>query len=74
MGLGPRRRSRGPRDSHESAVGRLEQLADVGRSDTVLRGRRLRDRRERADASVRGTGLGVAAKQSTWHVQGYCFD
>ena len=36
---GPRRRRRrGPRDSHESAVGRLEQLADVGRSDLPLRG------------------------------------
>jgi hypothetical protein len=36
---GPRRRRRrGPWDSHESAVGRLEQLADVGRSDTALRG------------------------------------
>ncbi len=35
---GPRRRRRrGPRDSHESAVGRLEQLADVGRSDPALR-------------------------------------
>ena len=36
---GPRcRRCRGPRDSHESAVGRMEQLADVGRSDPALRG------------------------------------
>jgi hypothetical protein len=42
---GPRRRRWGPRDSHESAVGRLEQLADEGRSDTALRDRRLRDRR-----------------------------
>jgi hypothetical protein len=31
---GPRhRRRRGPRDSHESAWGRLEQLAGVGRSE-----------------------------------------
>ncbi len=64
----------GPRDSDESAVGRLEQLADAGRSDTALRGRRLRDRRERADASVRSTGLGVAEGRTTWHVQGYCLD
>ncbi len=28
---------RGPLDSHESAVGRLEQLADEGQSDSVLR-------------------------------------
>jgi hypothetical protein len=67
-----RRRRRGPRDSHESAVGRLAQLTDEGRSDTALRDRRLRDRRERADASVRSTGLGVAKGQSTWHEQGYC--
>ena len=34
---GPRRRRRGPRDWHESAVARLEQLADEGQSDTALR-------------------------------------
>jgi hypothetical protein len=35
---GPRRRRRwGPRDSHESAVGRLEQLAGVGPSNPALR-------------------------------------
>ncbi len=39
-------------------MGRLEQLADEGRRDNVLRDQRLRDRRERADASVRSTGLG----------------
>ncbi len=33
------------------------QLADVGRSDTVLRDLRIRDRLERADASVRSKGL-----------------
>ncbi len=44
---GPCRRRGGPRDSHESAFGRLEQLADVGRSDIALRDRRLRDRWER---------------------------
>ena len=33
-----RRRRRHPRDSHESAAGRPEQLADVGRSDPTLRG------------------------------------
>ncbi len=60
----PRRRRRGPRDSHESAVGRLEQLADEGWSDTVQRDRRLRDRRERADASVRSTGLGRLPRAS----------
>jgi hypothetical protein len=36
---GPRRRRRrGPRDSHESAVGRLEQLADVGKSESAQSG------------------------------------
>ncbi len=30
---GPRRRRRDPRDSQESAVGQMEQLADMGRSD-----------------------------------------
>ncbi len=38
---GPRRRRRpGPRDSHESVVGRLEQLSDVpvDRSDPAIRG------------------------------------
>ena len=35
---GPRRRHRRhPRDPKESAVGRMEQLADVGRSDPALR-------------------------------------
>jgi len=40
----------------------------------------IRDRRERADASVRCTGMGLAGaavlqlSQSTRHVQGYWFD
>ncbi len=40
------------------------QLADEDRSDavTVQRDQRLRDRRERADASVRSTGLGEYCK------------
>ena len=33
-----RRRSRDPRDAHESAAGRMEQLADVGRSDSAASG------------------------------------
>jgi hypothetical protein len=33
-----RRRRRGPRDSHESAAGLLEQLTDVGRSDPATSG------------------------------------
>ncbi len=37
-----------------------EQL--VGRSDTVLRDLGLRDRRERADASMRSTVLGECSK------------
>ncbi len=35
---------------------------------------RPRYHRERADASVRCTGLGATTSESTWHVQGYCFD
>jgi hypothetical protein len=38
MDLAAGHRCRGQRDSHEFAVGRLEQLADVGRSESVLRG------------------------------------
>jgi hypothetical protein len=37
-GDGPCRRRRGPRDSHESAVGQLEQLADEGRIDPAQSG------------------------------------
>ncbi len=54
-----RRRRRGRRDSLDSVVGRMEQLADVGRSDPAARG--LNDHAtfgERADESVRHTGLG----------------
>ena len=40
------------------------QLADEDQSDAVRRDRRSRDRRERADASVRSTGLGVATSAS----------
>ncbi len=40
------------------------QLAYEDRSDSVLRDRRLRDRRERADASVRSTGLGEYCKST----------
>ena len=58
-------------DSHESAVGGLEQLADEGLSDTALRDRRLRDRRERTDASVLGTGLGVCRKPVDSACAGY---
>ncbi len=46
----------------QSAVGRLGQL-DEGRSDTVIRDRRLRYRRELADASVQSMGLGECRKQ-----------
>jgi hypothetical protein len=66
--------ARGPRDSHDSAVGQLEQLADVGLNESVLLDRRLRDRRQLANASVHSTGLGVATSQLMWHVHGYCFD
>ena len=58
---GPRRRRRlHPRDSQESAVGLMEQLADVtvGRSDSAASG--LNDYAtflERADASVQCTHL-----------------
>ncbi len=40
------------------------QLVDEDRSDAVRRDRRLRNHRERADASVRSTGLGVATSAS----------
>jgi hypothetical protein len=40
------------------------QLADEERSDAVRRDRRLRDRRERADASVWRTGLGEQCKST----------
>ena len=40
------------------------QLADEDRSDAVRRDRRLRDRRERADASGRSTGLGEHCKST----------
>jgi hypothetical protein len=40
------------------------QLAGEDRSDAVRRDRRLRDRRERADASVRSTGLGEHCKST----------
>ena len=36
---------------------RLELLANLGKSDTELRDRRLHDRRERADASIRCSDL-----------------
>jgi hypothetical protein len=45
-------------DTISVRCGPAKQLADEGRSDAALRNRRLRDRRERADASVRSTGLG----------------
>ncbi len=51
-------------DSHESTMGRRMQLADEERSDSVRRDRRLRDRRERADASVWSTGLREHCKSS----------
>ena len=54
------------RDSQESAVGRMELLADVGWSDPAASG--LNDHatlRERADASVLCTGLGTASGRST---------
>ena len=59
---GPLRRRRRwhPRDSKESPAGRMEQLADVGRSDPAASG--LKDYvtfRERDDPSVRRTGLGA---------------
>ena len=40
------------------------QLADEDRSDSVQRDRRLRDRWERADASVRSAGLGEHCKST----------
>ena len=40
------------------------QLADEDRSDAVRRDRPLRDRRERADPSVRSTGLGEQCKST----------
>ena len=47
------------------------QLADEGRSDAVRRDRRLRNRRERADASVREHGTRSAVQvNSTWHALG----
>ena len=58
---GPRQlHHRHSRDSHESAVGRMKQLADLGQSDSTAS--ELIDKatfRERADASVRCTGLGA---------------
>jgi hypothetical protein len=42
--------------------GTAKQLANEGQSDTALRDRRLSDRRERADAPVRSTGLGECRK------------
>ena len=52
-----------------------EQLADEGWSDTALRDRRLRDRREWADASVQSTGLGVATSASRRGMcRIYCLD
>jgi hypothetical protein len=47
------------------------QLADEDRSDSVQRDRRLRDRRERADASVREHGTRRALQvNSTRHALG----
>ncbi len=40
------------------------QLADEDLSDAVRRDRELRDLRERADASVRSTGLGEQCKST----------
>ena len=76
---GPRRHRRlEPRDSPESAAGRMEQLADAGRSDsgqndhaTVM---------ERADALVRCTGLrsrltcAVAGAQAETLLKKKCID
>ncbi len=50
------------------------QLADEGWSDAVRGDRRLRNRRERADASVREHGTGSAVQvNSTRHALGICY-
>jgi hypothetical protein len=50
----------GPHNSFGSTAGRMEQRADVGRSDSASSGRHDHaTTRERAGASVRCTGLGV---------------
>ena len=63
------------RDAQESAAGRMEQLADGGRSDPMASG--LKDYatiRERADASVQCTGLGAACKSTRHGRARYLFD
>ncbi len=65
---GPRCRRQGPRDSHESAVGRQEQLADEGRSDYgtddyATAGSGLTRQSEARDSEI-------AASQSTRYVLG----
>jgi hypothetical protein len=71
---GPCRRRQSPRDLHESTLGRLcswRSVADEDRSDAVRRDRRLRDRREQADASVQKHGTRTAVQvNSTRHALG----
>ncbi len=67
-----RRRPRAPRDSHESAVGRLEQLTDVGRSDPALSG--LNDHATTGSGPTRQSGARDSELlQVSRHVQGHRF-
>ncbi len=59
------------RSFYRSYRSQAMQLADEDRSDAVRRDRRLRDRRERADASVREHGTQRAVQvNSTLHALG----